>query len=147
MVSGSESPIRRKISPKEFYGLTMKDECFLLHCTIDVDLPIAQFIPLEKIPIRKKLSGLEVEEMETWLEMINVPYYEIEVKNSIDLLLELGITQSTFWWKGKFNPCMLTIYKGKVVHNTRNTCYCFDSVTESLVSIDLKYINLDKLND
>ena len=145
MVSGSESPIRRKISPKEYYNLIIKDECFLLHCTIDN--PHMGLKSLDNIDHVKKILDLDVERMEVWLEMINVPYYEIEVKDAIDLLLEIGIHQTTFWHKNNFNPCMLTIYKGNVVHNTRNTCYCFDSVTESLVSIDLKYINLEKLEN
>ncbi len=145
MASGSESPIRRKISPKEYYSLIIKDECFLLHCTLDDPLP--QLISLENIPYRKKVLDRDVDEMEIWLEMINVPYYEIDVKDAIDLLLEIGIHPTTFWWKNKFNHCVLTIYKGNVVHNTRNTCYCFDSITESLASIDLKYINIEKLED
>lgn len=145
MVSGSESPIRRKISPKEYYNLIIKDECFLLHCTIDN--PHMGLKSLDNIDHVKKILDLDVERMEVWLDMINVPYYEIEVKDAIDLLLEIGIHQTTFWHENNFNPCMLTIYKGNVVHNTRNTCYCFDSITESLVSIDLKYINLEKLEN
>jgi len=145
MVSGSESPIRRKITPKEYYSIIMKDECFLLHCTIDN--PALALKSLENIDHLKKFLDLDSERMEVWLDMINVPYYEIEVKDAIDLLLEIGIHQTTFWHQNNFNPCMLTIYKGNVVHNTRNTCYCFDSITESLVSIDLKYINLEKLED
>jgi hypothetical protein len=102
---------------------------------------------LENIDHVKKISGLDVEVMEVWLDMINVPYYEMEVKDAIDLLLEIGIHQTTFWWKNKFNPCLLTIHKGKIVHNTRDTCYCFETVTESLVSIDLKYFNLEKFEN
>ncbi len=123
----------------------MKDECFLLHCTIDN--PALALKSLENIDRLKEFLDLDSERMEVWLDMINVPYYEIEVKDAIDLLLEIGIHQTTFWHQNNFNPCMLTIYKGNVVHNTRNTCYCFDSITESLVSIDLKYINLEKLED
>lgn len=123
----------------------MKDECFLLHCYID--FPGTVLKSLDNIDIHKELSLRDVDEMEIFLEMINVPYYEIEVKDAIDLLLEIGIHQTTFWHKNDFNPCMLTIYKGNVVHNTRSTCYCIDSVTESLISIDLKYINLEKLED
>jgi hypothetical protein len=145
MVSRSESPIRRKITPNEYYSIIMKDECFLLHCTIDD--PARVLKSLENIDHVKKLSGLDVEVMEVWLDMINVPYYEIEVKDAIDLLLEIGIHQTTFWYKNDFNPCVLTIHKGKIVHNTRNTCYCFETVTESLISIDLKYFNLEKFEN
>jgi hypothetical protein len=123
----------------------MKDECFLLHCTIDN--PGLVLKSLENVDHVKKLLDLDVERMEVWLDMINVPYYEREVKDAIDLLLDIGIQQTTFWYQNDFNPCMLTIYKGRIVHNTRNTCYCFDTITESLVSIDLKYINLEKLED
>jgi hypothetical protein len=145
MVSGPESPIRRKISPKEYYSIILKEECFLLHCTIDN--PDLQFKSLENIDVVKKFSGLDVEVMEVWLDMINVPYYELEVKDAIDLLLEIGVHQTTFWWKNNFNPCMLTIHKGKIVHNTRDTCYCFETVTESLITIDLGYVNLEKLEN
>jgi hypothetical protein len=145
MASGSQSPIRKKITPKEYYSLIIKDECFLLHCY--VNNPELGLKSLENIDNKKKSTGLDVEPMEVWLDFINVPLYEIDIKDSIDLLLEIGIHQTTFWHKNDYNPCMLTIYKGNVVHNTRNTCYCFDSVTESLASIDLKYINLEKLED
>ena len=101
MASGSESPIRKKITPKEYYSIIMKDECFLLHCYID--FPGTVLKSLDNIDIHKELSLRDVDEMEIFLEMINVPYYEIEVKDAIDLLLEIGIHQTTFWHKNDFN--------------------------------------------
>jgi len=145
MVGWTESPIRRKIKPNEFYNMTMKDECFLLHCTIDGN--DNSLISFEKIEERRMALNVDVDPMMVWLQIINVPVYEISVKDSIDLVLDLGLTQETFWNKGYLTPFVLTIHKGKVVHNTRYSCYCFNSVTESLAAIDLKYINLDKLED
>ena len=75
MVSRSESPIRKKIDPKEFNSILVKEETFLLHCTIN-ELQLA-FIPLDKIQERRELLGTEIEPMESYLSMVNVSFYEM----------------------------------------------------------------------
>ena len=140
MVSRSESPIRKKIDPKEFNSILVKEETFLLHCTIN-ELQLA-FIPLDKIQERREWLGTEIEPMESYLSMVNVSFYEIPAEKSIDLILDLGVLPESIWYDGNFHPCILTIHKGKVTHNTRYTCYCPDEVTKSLLSINPNYINI-----
>jgi hypothetical protein len=141
MVSRSESPIRKKIDPKEFNSISVKEETFLLHCSIN-EMHLA-FIPLDKIQERRELMGAEIEPRESYLSMVNVSFYEIPAEKSIDLLLDLGVLPETIWYDGNFHPCILTIHKGKVTHNTRYTCYCPDEVTKSLLSINPDYINIE----
>jgi hypothetical protein len=141
MVSRSESPIRKKIDPKEFNSISVKEETFLLHCSIN-EIHLV-FIPLDKIQEKRELMGAEIEFMESYLSMINVSFYEIPAEKSIDLLLDLGVLPETIWYDGNFHPCILTIHKGKVTHNTRYTCYCPDEVTKSLLSINPDYINIE----
>jgi hypothetical protein len=140
MVSRSESPIRKKIDPKEFNSILVKEETFLLHCTIN-ELQLA-FIPLVKIQERRDLLGTVIEPMESYISMVNVSFYEIPSEKSIDLILDLGVLPESIWYDGNFHPCILTIHKGKVTHNTRYTCYCPDEVTKSLLSINPNYINI-----
>ena len=141
MVSRSESPIRKKIDPKEFNSILVKEETFLLHCTVN-EIYLA-FVPLEKIQERRELFGTEIEPMEAYLSMVNVSFYEIPAEKSIDLILDLGVLPETIWYGGNFHPCILTIHKGKVTHNTRYTCYCPDEVTKSLLSINPNYISIE----
>ena len=141
MVSRSESPIRKKIDPKEFNSISVKEETFLPHCSIN-EMHLA-FIPLDKIQERRELMGAEIEPMESYLSMVNVSFYEIPAEKSIDLLLDLGVLPETIWYDGKFHPCILTIHKGKVTHNTSYTCYCPDEVTKSLLFINPDYINIE----
>ena len=101
MVSRSESPIRKKIDPKEFNSILVKEETFLLHCTIN-ELNLA-FIPLDKIQERRELLGTEIEPMEAYLSMVNVSFYEIPAEKSIDLILDLGVLPETIWYNGNFS--------------------------------------------
>ncbi len=150
MDSRTTTKIRKVIEPKEFKKILLENETFILHLTAHVEKNPSYIVPLSFIPKRKKLLKAGVDPFELWLGYVDINYFEMEMKDAVDIMLEFGYGTNyiitTIIQGGEqvtyFYPAMLLIHKGRVFYNTQSDCYCIESMTENILKLDRNLIIL-----
>lgn len=147
MVSGTTTQIREILSPKDFRKKCVEHETFILHLLVE-----DQF---NKKPTELQSYFLDPKEyedvfhapfkMKIWLDMIQLPYYELFMKNAVDIMVDLGYnTQWIFNQKeNDFWMAFLIIHQGKVYFNSQNICYCIEAATESIIKLNPDFFVTD----
>jgi hypothetical protein len=147
MVSGSTTQIREVLNPKDFQKKCLEHETFLLHLLVEDSL--------KKFPVELHSYFTDLEEydkvyravftMPIWLNHINLPYYELLMKDAADIMIDLGYTTEWIYHHEKqdFWRAMLIIHKGKVYFNTQYNCYCSESVNDAIAQLNPNFFKLD----
>jgi hypothetical protein len=144
MDSGTSTKVRKVISNKEFKKILRENETFLLHLTAHIENLPRQLIPINLIENRKELAGIDVDPFEIWLTYVDLNYFEIEMKNAVDIMLDFGYDTNYIIKTDyvdeipitHFHPAMLIVHQGKVFYNSQSDCYCIESITEGLLRLN-----------
>lgn len=149
MDSRTSSKIRKVITPIEFKKVLCENETFLLHLVQENQISEGYgpsfFISIDQIEDRKRLSDRTIDEFEVWLKYIDVPYFEMHMKDAVEIMLDFGYPTSYIYnymhpIKPNFERAMLIIHKGKVHYNTQTECYCPETVNEQLFNINQDFL-------
>lgn len=147
MVSGSTTQIREILDPKDFRKKCLEHETFLLHLLVEDSV--------KKFPAELHSYFTDLEEydkmnhaifiMPIWLDYIDLPYYELLMKDAVDIMIDLGYTTEWIYHheKNDFWKAMLIIHQGKVYFNTQNSCYCIESLNEAITQLNPNLFKLD----
>lgn len=144
MDSRTTTKIRQVISSKDLKKIIRENETFLLHLIDDIENLQTTFISINSIKKRKESTGIDADPFEIWLKFVNLNYYEIEMKDAVDIMLDFGYDNRnifrTDFVRGipriSFIPTMMIIHRGEIFHNTQNNCYCIESIIEGLLKLN-----------
>lgn len=148
MVSGTTTPIRAKLDPKDFHKKCVEHETFLLHLLdenqIEKGLTVFQSIFVTEEDWDHYARGAP-HQLKIWLDYVDLPYYEMQMKEAVEIMLEFGYTTEWIYFKKKseYWRAILIIHKGKVNFNTQNSCYCFDTLNEAVIKLDPNFFKID----
>lgn len=149
MGSRTTTKIRKVITASEFKKVLCEHETFLFHLVQENQISEGYgpsfFISIDQIEDRKRLSGRTIDEFEIWLKYINVPYFEMHMKDAVEIMLDFGYPTSYIYnyqhpVKPEFERAMLIIHQGKVFYNTQTECYCTEKIQENLFKINSDFL-------
>ncbi len=148
MGSGTSTKIRKVITPSEFKKVLSEHETFLFHLVQENQISEGYgpsfFISIDQIEDRKRLSERTIDEFEIWLQYIDVPYFEMHMKDAVEIMLDFGYPTNYIYNyqhpTPNFERAMLIIHQGKVHYNTQYDCYCTDTVNEQLFKLNQDFL-------
>jgi hypothetical protein len=148
MDSRTSTQIRKIITPKEFKKVLYEHPTFLFHLVQENQIYDGYgpsfFISLDHIQIRKEYNGVNVDEFELWLKYINVPYFEMHMKDAVEIMLDFGYPTNYIYNyqhpTPKFERAMLIIHNGKVFYNSQYECYCPERINENLFELNHDFL-------
>lgn len=149
MDSRTTSKIRKIITPNEFRKVLSENETFLFHLVQENQISEGYgpsfFISIDQIEEKKREFDRDFDEFEIWLQYIDVPYFEMHMKDAVEIMLDFGYPTSYIYnyahpTTPMFERAMLIIHKGKVFYNTQTLCYCPDTIQENLVKINPDFL-------
>lgn len=148
MGSRTSTKIRKVITPSEFKKVLCEHETFLFHLLQENQISEGYgpsfFISIDQIEERKRLSGRTIDEFEIWLQYIDVPYFEMHMKDAVEIMLDFGYPTSYIYNYQhpfpNFERAMLIVHKGKVHYNTQYDCYCTEKVNEKLFELNQDFL-------
>jgi hypothetical protein len=147
MVSGSTTQIRAVLNPKDFGKKCIEHETFILHLLLEDSLKKG---PAELHSYFTDLDEFDkwyraIFTMPIWLDHIDLPYYELLMKDAVDIMVDFGYPTNWIYnqEKNDFHRAMLIIHQGKVYFNTQFNCYCSESVNEAIAQLNPNLFKLD----
>jgi len=91
------------------------------------------------------------------IDKIDIPYFESYTEESIDFLINLGLSASNLWktppsnqkyipQEYYYSPVILTFHKSLFKNSTFETCYCFEGLIELIGLLNPKFLLDSKLD-
>jgi hypothetical protein len=91
------------------------------------------------------------------IDKIEIPYFESYTEESIDFLINLGLSVSNLWktppsnqkyipQEYYYSPIILTFHKSLFKNSTFETCYCFEGLIELIGLLNPKFLLDSKLD-
>jgi hypothetical protein len=148
MVSGTTSQIRSTLDAKDFSQKCLDHETFILHLLQEDQIhkgPFAlQSIFIDPAEHEKLFHGAGYI-MVSWINKVNLPYYEMLMKDAVDIMVDFGYPSNWIYdvENKDFYKALLIIHKGKVIFNTQTTCYCFEAINEAIAQFNPDLFILD----
>lgn len=148
MDSRTTTKIRKVITPNEFKKVLYGYETFLFHLVQENQISEGYgpsfFISIDQIEDRKILTERSVDEFEVWLKYINVPYFEMHMKDAVNIMIDFGYPTNYIYNyqhpTPNFERAMLIIHNGKVHYNTQYNCYCPETINEELFKLNQDFL-------
>jgi hypothetical protein len=146
--------IRERVTVNDFKRIAIENEYFLWHFLAKDQhkTNLTMWSIFESRCDSDSDSGCnsddEFNSMDILLSMTNVPYFESYVEDSVDFLINLGLTGKEVYRLRNFHvgptpqrkwnyvPVVIGFKRTRMVHNTHRTCYCADGVTEVLLKLN-----------
>lgn len=148
MASGTPTKIREVLNPKDFRKKCIEHETFILHLLVENQLYHKNPSELQSIFVDdqeyQRIYNTPFK-MKIWMDFITIPYYEILMKDAVDIMVDLGYSsQWIFNAKDKeFYRAFIIIHQGRVYFNSQNICYCIEAPTEALVKLNPNFFVTD----
>lgn len=137
--------IREKITVKDYERISRENEYYLWHFT-PLDIGIGSIYSIFK----ERMFNNGRHMMRDILEIYDIPYYESEIKDSLEFLDMLGVPLESLWVKKAkdFNPFILAFKRKRLVAATfEGYCMCPEGITELLLKLNpdiVLNVNLDE---
>lgn len=140
--------IRQKVEVSDFRKIASQNEFFLWHFLQKeqhtTTLSLYSFFD-------EKVDTEDLHQIKHFLDNVEIPYFESYVENSIDFLMDFGISSSSLFVTEnykvpvldrdrKFNPLFMVFHKFKQVGNSFEACYCLDYLLELTMKLNPKFI-------
>lgn len=139
--------IRKRIKSSDFSKLIIEHPTFLLHFYAEPEEGKMDtlFMSIERVQYMVKTYGYASHPMLEFLKTVNLPYFELPMKDASELMLDFGYTSEHIYDSEKleFRRAMLVIHNGKVIHTTQENCYCIESVTEGILKVGPDHFLID----
>jgi len=137
--------IREKITTKDYERISKENEYYIWHFTMSDTTGIAAIFSI----FRDDEYGREGHMMRSILDIYDVPYYESEIKDSIDFLDMIGIPLQSLWMKEvkEFKPFILAFKRKRLVTSTLDGyCMCPEGITDLLFKLNPEIVLNAKLD-
>jgi hypothetical protein len=130
--------IREQITIKDFEKVSRDNEYYLWH-----------FVKKNGTGPEMIYSYFEGEhylkghQLKMILDKVNIPYFESYVDDSIDFLINLGMSAKNIWIPEtkEFNPIILAFNKRRKVTSTfEGYCHCMEGVLDMIYLLNPEYI-------
>jgi hypothetical protein len=143
--------VREIVTVKDYQRIAKENEYFLWHFVQknqqNNSLAMYSFFTDEK----KENTLLPV------IDKIDIPYFESYTEESIDFLINLGLSASNLWktppsnqkyipQEYYYSPVILTFHKSLFKNSTFETCYCFEGLIELIGLLNPKFLLDSKLD-
>ena len=145
----SDNMIREKVTVDDFKKIAKENEYFLWHFTIEKQHEtIYGLWSYFEEKINPYTNEPDTHMLKTLLSVTDVPYYESDCKDSIDFLINLGISAKDLYmlrnpWphlapdrRFYYCPVVVGFKRTRMVHNTRQVCYCIEGITEIILKLN-----------
>jgi hypothetical protein len=127
--------IREKIKVSDFDRIAKENEFFLWHFINDESAAQIHSIFLPNNPFDPNpLLGI--------LDLISIPYFESETKESYDFLINISTPFIKNAYKdGVYNPVIIGFNRQRMVNHTFGPyCYCIEGVIELIGEVNPQFI-------
>lgn len=140
--------IREKVSVSDFKKISTQNPIFIWHFLQkyqnQVPFSIQSYFDDLNILYNRQNQILPI------LEMVNIPYFESYVDESVDFLMDLGFSGS-FLYKPKpnvfgvdhfkhYSPLIVGFKNGQKVNSTTDYCYCMEGVIDMIGNLDINLL-------
>ena len=135
--------IREKVTVDDFQKIAKENEYFLWHFLMeDQHDSLLKIWSIFETKDKHNLGYQPVNqfnELDVLLSEVNVPYFESYVKDSMDFLIDLGLSAKLLYQpptdgrpipkRFSYQPLVIAFKKTRMITNTQNTCDCVDGIT------------------
>lgn len=127
--------IREKIKVKDFERISKENEFFIWHF-------VGHTNQLAIRPFFEPKNSLFPNALDSILSLISVPYFETEIKDSYDFLINLDNAFSkNIYWNGYFQPVMVSFNRRRMVSHTYGPyCFCPEGIIELIGDLNPQFI-------
>jgi hypothetical protein len=132
--------IREQITVKDYERISKENEYYLWHFVRKNDTGISDIYSIFKDDDKQN-------HLKPMLELIDIPYFESYIEDSLDFLDMLGMPLDFLYIKDvkKFNTFILAFKKKRMVTSTLDGyCMCVEGITDLIFNLNPEYI--EKLN-
>jgi hypothetical protein len=132
--------IREQITVKDYEKISKENEYYLWHFVRKNDTGISDIYSIFKDDDKQN-------HLKPMLELIDIPYFESYIEDSLDFLDMLGMPLDFLYIKDvkKFNTFILAFKKKRMVTSTLDGyCMCVEGITDLIFNLNPEYI--EKLN-
>ena len=132
--------IREQITVKDYEKISKENEYYLWHFVRKNDTGISDIYSIFKDDNKQN-------HLKPMLELIDIPYFESYIEDSLDFLDMLGMPLDFLYIKDvkKFNTFILAFKKKRMVTSTLDGyCMCVEGITDLIFNLNPEYI--EKLN-
>jgi hypothetical protein len=139
--------VREKIKVEEFDRISKEHEYFLWNFVLrDIDFKITMGSIFDNI-----YDGVKnYNHMDEFLSMVDVPYFESYIEESIDFLDLIGVPLEHLRQKGEIKtikPFMLSFNRKRFVNATYNGfCFCAKGIAELVYDLNPDFIHNAKID-
>ena len=137
--------IREKITTKDYERISKENDYFLWHFTMKDVIGNANVFSIFK----EDYDGNRPHLMKSILDIYNIPYYESDIKDSLDFLDMIGIPLQKLWVKkeNEFKPFIFGFKKKRLVVSTLDGyCMCAEGITDLLFKLNPEIVLNAKLD-
>jgi hypothetical protein len=146
VVQISDKMIRERVKFQDFERIAKENEYFLWHFLIEEqhDSLLALWSIFEKREPHH-LGYQTFNQLDVLLSEVNVPYFESYVKDSMDFLINLGLSAKSLYRhsnKGyraprswSYQPVVIAFKRTRMINNTLKTCYCVEGITKIILEM------------
>jgi len=132
--------VREQITVIDYEKISKENEYYLWHFVRKNDTGISDIYSIFKDDNKQN-------HLKPMLELIDIPYFESYIEDSLDFLDMLGMPLDFLYIKDvkKFNTFILAFKKKRMVTSTLDGyCMCVEGITDLIYNLNPEYIN--KLN-
>lgn len=135
--------IREKITTKDYERISKENEYYIWHFTMTDELnrTVTKSIFSENNDSNNIIPEL--------LDIYDIPYYESEIKNSLDFLDMIGIPIQQLWIReyNEFKHFILAFKRKRLIASTLDGyCMCPEGITELLLKLNPEIVLNAKLD-
>jgi hypothetical protein len=126
--------IREKIKVEDFNRISKENEFFLWNFVIQgMTSHIKPLFEPEDYKYPNPLKSI--------LELIPIPYFESDLSESYDFVMNLGnVFTKNVYKQNMFYPLIIGFNKRRVVSSTYSRCYCVEGVLEIIGELNPQFI-------
>jgi len=129
--------IREKINSTEFERISKENEYFLWNFVIQGQGTSSNHIK----PLFEPEDYRNPNPLKSILELIPIPYFESDLEDSYDFVMNLGNTfLNTVYQKNMFYPVLIGFNRKRVVSSTYSRCYCVEGILEIIEDLNPQFI-------
>ena len=146
--------VREQVKCEDFKRIAKENEYFLWHFLMEDqhNTHYALWSIFDK-KINPFSSQEELNPIDSLLSMTDIPYYESNVKDSIDFLIDLGFNGKDLYKLRNPNPgfpperrwyyvpLVVGFKRNSVVYSTHRVCYCIEGITDIILKLNPKFLD------
>jgi hypothetical protein len=127
--------VREKIKVDDFYRISKENEYFLWNFVVR-NMSSTHIKPLFEPEDYRNPNPLK-----SILEFIPIPYFESNLEDSFDFVMNLGnIFTKNVYKNNMFYPLIVGFNKKRVVSSTFSRCYCIEGILEIIEDLNPQFI-------